>query len=106
MCLADCTTELVDWIERMSPHGLDNSEPQFQMLGARVDRVTRVGKGRHMRLRVRGEEGDLDAIGFGMGDLAPGVERAGRADLLFVPTRNEWNHDVRVQLKLKAVRVA
>ena len=104
--VADCTTDLVDWIERMAPHGLDNSEPQFQLLGARVDRVTRVGKGRHVRLRVRGEEGDLDAIGFGMGDLAPSLERSGRADLLFVPTRNEWNHDVRVQLKLKAVRVA
>jgi hypothetical protein len=50
-------------------------------------------------------EGEVDAIGFGMGDLAPSLRSAGRADLAFVPTHNEWNGETRVQLKLKGVRL-
>ncbi len=103
--VGECDDELVSWLERMAPHGLDNTEPLFQMLGARVAQVTRVGRDKHVRFRVVSDEGDVEAIGFGMGDLAPALSRAGRADLVFAPTRNEWKDEMRVQLKLKAVRI-
>ena len=57
-----------------------------------------------MRFRVTDGSGSAEAIGFGMGDRASELARAGRADLAFVPTRNEWNGETRVQLKLKSVR--
>lgn len=104
--VSECDTDLVEWLERMAPHGLDNAEPVFQMLEARVRDVSVVGGGKHVRMRVSdglGEE--RDAIGFGMGDQAPAIRAAGRADLAFVPTRNEWNGETRVQLKLKGVRL-
>ena len=40
-----------------------------------------------------------------MGDRARALARAGRADLAFVPTRNEWSGEARVQLKLKGTRI-
>jgi single-stranded-DNA-specific exonuclease len=102
-----CGFDLVDWVERLSPHGLDNPEPVFQMLGVRLEHATAVGNRKHLRLRVRGRQGtSLDAIGFGMGDQVSAMQDAGRADLLFVPTRNEWDGESRVQLKLKAARPA
>jgi single-stranded-DNA-specific exonuclease len=104
--LSGCTPELVDWLERMAPHGLDNPEPQFQMLGARVERVVQVGNKQHLRFNVCGDGRQIEAIGFGMGDQADALRRAGRADLVFHPTRNEWNDEVRVQLKLKSLRLA
>jgi single-stranded-DNA-specific exonuclease len=89
----------------MAPHGLDNPEPVFQLLGARVDRVTRVGRDRHVRFMVRDGVRELEAIGFGMGDQADALRAAGRADLVFAPTRNEWRNEMRVQLKLRALRL-
>jgi single-stranded-DNA-specific exonuclease len=103
--LADCDLGLVDWLERMSPHGLENPEPLFQVAGLTVDSVSTVGQGRHLRLLVRDGTVGAEAIGFGLGERADEVRRAGRCALAFVPTRNEWRGETRVQLKVKEVDV-
>jgi single-stranded-DNA-specific exonuclease len=103
--LAECDDDLVSWLERMAPHGLDNPEPLFQLRDVALANVQRVGKDKHVRFTAREAGQEVEAIGFGMGDLAPSLARAGRADLVFVPTRNEWKDESRVQLKLKAVRL-
>jgi single-stranded-DNA-specific exonuclease len=102
--LAECDRKLIEWLGRMAPHGLENSEPVFRASDLMVDRAGVVGDGRHLRLRVRDAGGSLDAIGFGMADRFTEVAEAGRCDLLFVPTLNEWMGESRVQLKLKGVR--
>jgi hypothetical protein len=33
------------------------------------------------------------------------LSRGGRAEIVFVPTRNDWKNEMRVQLKLKALRL-
>ena len=104
--LDECDEELVGWLERMAPHGLDNPEPLFQIRGVEVRNVTRVGKDKHVRFICRDGATEVEAIGFGMGDQAAALSRAGRADIVFVPTRNEWKNEMRVQLKLKALRLA
>lgn len=101
----DIHMELIEWLERMAPHGLDNPEPLFRMSNAAVKDVREVGGGKHVRLVARDETGEVEAIGFGMGQQATALRRAGRADLAFVPTRNEWSGETRVQLKLKGIRV-
>ena len=105
MNLAECDLGLVDWLERMSPHGLDNPEPLFQAADLTVESVTTVGQGRHLRLAVRDGTGSAEAIGFGLGARADEVGRARRCTLAFVPTRNEWMGETRLQLKVKGVRV-
>jgi single-stranded-DNA-specific exonuclease len=104
--LAECDLELAEWLERMAPHGLDNPEPLFRACGVEVESATAVGNGRHLRLSVRDATGRAEAIGFGLGERAEAVRRAGRCDLAFAPTRNEWMGETRVQLKLKGVRPA
>ncbi len=100
----DCDMELVEWLERMAPHGLDNPEPVYRMTQARVDQVQEVGGGKHVRLRAGDDSGTVEAIGFGMGEQARALAAAGRADLAFVPTRNDYLDETRVQLKLKGIR--
>ena len=103
--LAECDAGLVEWVERLSPHGLGNPEPVFRVARAEVASVSVVGGGKHLRLSVRDRTGAAEAIGFGLGDQADGVRRAGACALAFVPTRNEWNGVSRVQLKLKGVQL-
>lgn len=104
--LAECDLDLVRWLERMAPHGMENPEPVFRAAGMSVDRASTVGDGRHLKLRVRDPGRGVEAIGFGMGDRLAEIAEAGRCDLLFTPMLNEWMGDVRVQLKLKGVRPA
>ena len=103
--LADCTLELIEWLDRMSPHGLDNPEPLFRASDVRVETATAVGGGKHLKLGLRDGTGRAEAIGFGLGDQAPAVARAGRCDVAFVPTRNEWMGETRIQLKVRGVRL-
>ncbi len=105
LTFAECDLPLVDWLDRLSPHGLGNPEPLFRATGVEVREATVVGTGKHLRLRLSDGTGVAEAIGFGLGGMAEAVRKRGICDLAFVPTRNEWLNQVRVQLKLKDVRL-
>ncbi len=100
-----CDLALIEWLERLSPHGLDNPEPLFSSGVLGLDSVTAVGAGKHLRLMVRGAAGPAEAIAFGFGERARELAAARRCELAFVPVRNEWKGETRVQLKVKGVRV-
>lgn len=107
----DCTLELVQALERLAPFGLDNPEPVFRMDGVRLLQPREVGQGRHLRFDVhapggRGRE-TIEAIGFGFAErfALSGLRSATRADLLVVPSRNEWMGQTRLQLKLRDLRI-
>ncbi len=104
--LQACDLDLVEWLERLSPHGLDNEEPVFRASDVGVESAVAVGGGKHLRLKLRDRTGAAEAIGFGMGARASEIARAGRVTVAFAPTRNEWMGETRVQLKLKGVRPA
>ncbi len=105
LTLAECDLGLVEWIDRLAPHGLDNPEPVYHLAHAEVAAASVVGGGKHLRLAVRDETGSAEAIGFGFGPQAEAVRRAGKCALLFVPTLNEWNGTSRIQLKLKSLKL-
>ena len=105
LSFAECTHELVEWLERMSPHGLDNPEPLYRTRDVVVESAMAVGGGKHLKLAVRDRTGRAEAIGFGLGDRASAVARAGTCDLAYVPTRNEWQGETTIQLKVKGVKL-
>ncbi|MFI5369950.1 MAG: single-stranded-DNA-specific exonuclease RecJ [Candidatus Eisenbacteria bacterium] len=103
--LAECDLALADWVQRLAPFGLDNGEPVYRARDLWVDSATRVGEGRHLRIAVRDAGGSAEAIGFGMGERVAELQRGRRVELAFVPTRNEWMGQSRLQLRLKGMRV-
>jgi len=105
LTLGECDDGLVDWIERLAPHGLANPEPVYHLPRASVSAVSAVSAGKHLRLTVGDGTGCAEAIGFGFGGQADAMRRAGQCALLFTPTRNEWNGTARIQLKLKGLRL-
>lgn len=105
LALGEADAPLVDWIERLAPHGLDNPEPVYYLPAAEVVSTSVVGGGKHLRLALRDATGGAEAIGFGFGGEAEAVRQAGRCALLFVPGRNEWNGTSRIQIKLKGLRL-
>jgi single-stranded-DNA-specific exonuclease len=104
--LADCDAGMIEWLERLSPHGLGNPEPTFVARGVRIDAAAAVGGGRHLRLALHDGTAGATAIGFGLGARARTMSRGSRCDLAFVPTPNEYMGETQVQLKVKDVRVS
>jgi single-stranded-DNA-specific exonuclease len=104
--LAECDLALVDWLERLAPHGLGNPEPLFVVRGARLTGVAAVAAGRHVRFTANDATGSAGGIGFGLGNQAGALRDSKSLDLACAPTRNEWMGETRLQLKLKGVRPA
>lgn len=99
--LADCDLRLATYLARMEPHGrLGNPEPVFRADDLEVLSATTVAQGRHLKLQVRDGSGPAEVIGFGMGAQCSEVRQAGACSLAFVPSRNEWMGETRVQLKI------
>jgi single-stranded-DNA-specific exonuclease len=102
--LGDCNSGMVEWLERLSPHGLDNTEPLFRASGLVVESAATVGGGKHLRLGLSDGTGRAEAVGFGLGGRAAGLRRGSRCQAVFAPTRDEWQGVPRIQLKLRGVR--
>jgi len=103
-CLGDCDLELIECLDRLSPHGLDNPEPVFRARDVTLESVTSVGGGRHLKVRMRDATGVVEGIGFGLVERTRGLRSGGTADVAFVPARNDWRGDTMVQLRIKDVR--
>lgn len=104
VAVGDCGDALVDWTERLAPHGLDNPEPVLRVARAEVLSVGTAAGGKHLRLVVREGTAVAEAIGFGMGAEIAGGRRARTCAVAFAPIRDRWNGATRIQLKLKGVR--
>ena len=96
--------ELLDWLERLLPHGLENPEPTFRANQVRIDSMTRVGNGKHLKLWLRDSSGAAEAIGFGLGDRSGEFPAGAHCAVAYLPQRNEWLGELRIQLKVKGLK--
>jgi single-stranded-DNA-specific exonuclease len=99
--LEDVDEKLVDTLELFAPFGPANTRPVFVSRRLELAGDPIVVGNNHLKFRVRQYDRVLDAIGFGMGNRALPLARAGRADLAYTLEFNEWNSQRRIQLRLK-----
>jgi Single-stranded DNA-specific exonuclease len=85
--LAQIKEDLVHEIQTLAPYGADNPEPLFvsDVLSANYPHI--VGNG-HLKLHLGNHLADIDAIGFGLGNLIPEPET--RVRVVFIPEINHW----------------
>jgi single-stranded-DNA-specific exonuclease len=103
--LVSCNLGLVEWLERLSPWGLRNSEPLFLARDVELSGWSSVVSRNHLKMVVRQNGHSAECIGFNLGHMAGELNRApGRFSLAFTPIRNVWQGRERVQLKVKGVR--
>jgi single-stranded-DNA-specific exonuclease len=99
--LDEITPELMTYIERMQPYGVDNPEPVFCCRGFQVENL-QILKGCHLQLRLKQGKTRFTAIGFNFieSDHPPPVPEL----LLFSPRWNHWQGENRIQLHLHDYR--
>ncbi len=108
---ADCvvTPELltmrgIDSLDVLEPCGNGCPKPVLVMEGMRIDRISPVGNGRHMRLRLSKGYHGLNAIAFGMTAQSASVEPGDLVDVAFIPQVNEFRGERSVQLNIQDIR--
>ncbi len=106
LLLEECNEELVQFLDRLSPFGIGNTEPLFVAENIQIAGAPMVVSRNHLKLNVRQNGREFECIGFGMGHLAGPIQtEPGRVCIAFVPTINVWQNRARLQLKLRDVQI-
>ncbi len=101
------TKQLFDALQQLSPFGMGNPEPVFVSYAATVVDVKYVGTERqHIKLQLKSNDSEvIEAIGFGMTELASDLQRGDSVSIVFTLSENTWNSKISLQLKLKDIQL-
>jgi single-stranded-DNA-specific exonuclease len=99
------TLELAQELAQLAPFGLGNPGVTLLAPSCELRDLATVGDGKHLKFRVRGEDGrdGGSAIAFGHGSHLDRLRRVGRFDVAFRLEENRWNGTVAPQLVVRRV---
>ena len=110
---ADCmvspellTVHNIDQLDQLEPCGNGCPKPILVTNGLTLERVTPVGGGRHMRLRLRTGRTVLTGIWFSSGAELPSLEQGELVDVAYIPQVNDFRGERSVQLNVQDIRPA
>jgi single-stranded-DNA-specific exonuclease len=99
------TLELAEELSQLAPFGLGNPSVTLLAPACELRDLGTVGDGKHLKFRVRGEDGrDAgSAIAFGLGSHLDRLRRPGAYDVAFRLEENRWNGTVAPQLVVRRI---
>jgi len=103
--LEEITEDTPAALSLLEPFGQGNPEPALATIGLRVLEMRAVGReGRHLRMTISDGHRSVGGIAFRQGHRASEFAPGDMIDLIYRPTRNEWQGRVSLQLEVKAMR--
>ena len=91
-------------LERLEPYGTGNARPNICLLGAGLERITPIGGGSHLKLRLYKGGAEFDCVMFGTRESELGAREGDTVDAAFYPQINEFRGRRSVQLLVCALR--
>lgn len=95
------TKKLISQLDNFEPFGFGNPKPVFATYNMKVSDMRTVGEGKHLKFKVD----NLDAIAFGMGELANSLKSGQLIDLAYNLELNTYNGFQNLQLKVKDIKI-
>ena len=96
--------ELLDALSVLEPFGAGNPQPCFGLFGVRLEEISPVSEGRHMRMVVSKNGTRTGVVYFGMPEKQFPYERGDLVDLAVNLDRNVYNGETRVSVIVRAMR--
>ena len=94
----------IESLSVLEPCGNCCPKPVLMMKGLSIDRITMVGGGRHMRLRLRSGRYGVNAIYFSANPESVSVQTGDLVDVAFTPQINEFRGERSVQMNVLDIR--
>ena len=98
------TIHNIESLNVLEPCGNCCPKPVLMMKNLTIDRITMVGSGRHMRLRLRSGRFALNAIYFSANPETAFVQPGDVVDVAFTPNVNEFRGERSVQMNILDIR--
>ena len=70
LTIKDLDIDIIKSLSVLEPFGEANKIPIFAYKNIRIDSIRAISEGKHLKMTLKDENTIIDAIGFGMGDLA------------------------------------
>ena len=94
----------IESLSVLEPCGNCCPKPLLMMKNLTIERITMVGGGRHMRLRLRSGRFGLNAIYFSANPAAVSIQVGDLVDIAFTPQINEFRGERSVQMNVQDIR--
>ena len=98
------TVKGIDSLASLEPCGNGCPKPVLMMEKLTVDRISLVGSGRHMRLRLRQGHHYINAIYFSATPESASIQPGDVVDVAFQPQVNEFRGERSVQMNIQDIR--
>jgi single-stranded-DNA-specific exonuclease len=98
------TVRGIDSLSALEPCGNGCPKPVLMMKNLIAERISLVGNGRHMRLRLRSGHHTVNAIYFSANPQAVSIEPGDLVDVAFHPQVNEFRGERSVQMNVLDIR--
>ena len=94
----------IDSLNALEPCGNGCPKPVLMARNLTIDRISMVGGGRHMRLRLRDRRGSVNAIYFSANPQTASIQPGDLVDVAFTPQVNEYRGDRTPQMNVLDIR--
>lgn len=107
VCLPDqVTAKQIDQLAMLAPFGTGNPRPVFQMNAVALRKISAIGReSAHMKVTFKGEQAELDGIGFGLGRVVSRISPTDRISVIGECQINEWNGFRKPQFLIEDLRI-
>ena len=102
--IAEASRDLEALLRHFEPFGMGNAAPLLVSRGVHLAAPPKIVGGEHLKLQLATPSGALDAIGWGMGHRARGLDAGSVVDVAYRLERDEWNGEPRLQAKIADLR--
>ncbi|MBO5200885.1 MAG: single-stranded-DNA-specific exonuclease RecJ [Clostridia bacterium] len=101
---AALSVELADAIKTLEPFGAGNPVPMFGLFGVRIEKLSPVGQGKHLRLTLSKGEVSFSAMLFGTPKNAFAYDIGDTVDLAVTLDTNFFNNTQSLTVSVKDIR--
>ena len=103
----ELSIEEITQLDKLEPFGDSNEEPIFIFKGFKVTSIRTLSEDKHIKMRLKGDNSiELDAIGFGLADVAKTYQIGDKVDVIGNLQINSFNGMDSIQINLKDIRMA
>ncbi|WP_309228284.1 single-stranded-DNA-specific exonuclease RecJ [Virgibacillus saliphilus] len=97
--------KLIHEINKLAPFGISNPKPVFQLKDV-PSQVRQIGSMKnHLKLQFKKDDGIVEGIGFGMGELYPYISPHTPITVVGELGINEWNGNKKAQIIMRDMRI-
>lgn len=101
--LKEITLDAVKELKKLEPFGEANGMPLFVIRNLKIEAIRAITEGQHLKLRLKDENFELDAIGFHLGEYVESYKLGDKVDIVGNIDINSYNGIENIQINLKDI---